>query len=62
MKRHDLKTLIEEKKARLAEQYRGMAGSGNPQIITMQMQTLAEIRAYDAVLEALRGNPVFLKI
>ena len=63
MKQSELIKLIEEKKARLVKWYHGMEPEqSNPQIAAMRINLKGSIDAYDAVLEAIRGNPIMLKI
>ncbi|MDY0362793.1 MAG: hypothetical protein RBR08_15195 [Desulforegulaceae bacterium] len=53
---------IKEILVKLRERHDSFLGVDNPQVIEVRIKTAAEIKAFEAVLHALRGNKIFLNI
>lgn len=54
----DIKIIL----AKLQERHDSLQNSDNPQVVEVRKKTAAEIKAFEAVLHALRGNKIFLNI
>jgi len=59
---NELKKLVEDANVKCYKKDHAFHGSDNPQVIEMRQQNQGRLEAYKAVLNALEGDFVFLRI
>ena len=62
MKQSELKKLVAAALKSAAKSVEVLSGNDNPQVISMKTEYQGQVKALTAVMDALNGNQVFLKI